>query len=94
MREVEGPSKGSYMKLYEELYPVQRDLNVSSTFVKELRGLWNMHGAFMGGPFICYSFVEKSTSKMILFYGYVFAPKFDKREYLRELEAVGLSGIE
>jgi len=55
--------------------------------------LWNMENAFMGGPFVHYAFVDKTGKQLICVDGYVFAPKFDKREFLRELEAIALSSL-
>lgn len=94
VRKVSGPVAGSYMKVYKEYVPVSRDLNVNGRYVKELRGLWNMKGAFMGGPFVYYAFIDQKSNKVITILGYVFAPKFDKREYLRELEAIALSAVD
>ena len=91
---VEGPEAGSYMKVYEELIPPSREFTWQKNYVRELRGLWNMEGAFMGGPFVHYAFVDAKSGNLICVDGYVFAPKFDKREFLRELEAIALSGIE
>ena len=90
---VEGPVPGSYMKHYEELEPISRDLTINKRFVRELRGLWNMENAFMGGPFVHYAFIDKTGKRLICVDGYVFAPKFEKREFLRELEAVALSAL-
>jgi hypothetical protein len=90
---VEGPSQGSYMTYYKEFRPASRDLSIGKHFVKELRGLWNMENAFMGGPFVHYAFVDETGTKLICVDGYVFAPKFEKREFLRELEAVALSAL-
>ena len=42
----------------------------------------------MGGPFISLSTLNETKDKIICIEGQVFAPKFDKREYLREMEAV------
>ena len=55
--------------------------------------MWNMENAFMGGPFVQYAFVDKTEEKLICVDGYVFAPKFEKREFLRELEAIALSAL-
>ena len=88
---VEGPVEGSYMSTYDEYRPEMREIAVDKRYVKELRGLWNMKGAFMGGPFVHYAFVDKSGQFIVHVDGYVFAPKFDKREFVRELEAIGLS---
>ncbi|MCB0408861.1 MAG: DUF4837 family protein [Flavobacteriales bacterium] len=50
--------------------------------------MWYVKGDFMGGPFINYTFVDEKRNKVISIDGYVYAPRFDKREYLRELEAL------
>jgi hypothetical protein len=90
---VEGPVEGSHMSTYSEYPPAEREIEQDKKYVKELRGLWNMSGAFMGGPFVHYTFVDKTGKYLIDIDAYVFAPKFDKREYLRELEAIALSGV-
>ena len=92
-KKVKGASPGSYMLRYAELPPSTRTLNINERYVKELRGLWHMKVDFMGGPFIHYAFIDKAGKNVISIDGYVFAPKFDKREYLRELEAIALSAI-
>ena len=92
-KNVKGSSQGSYMIRYAELSPTTRELNINNRYVKELRGLWHMKVDFMGGPFVHYAFIDKSGKNLICIDGYVFAPKFDKREYLRELEAIALSAI-
>ncbi len=92
-RMVEGPVDGSYMKHYDEFLPTEKNRSVNARFVKELRGLWNMENAFMGGPFINFAFIDASGTSLINIDGYVFAPKFDKREYLRELEAIALTAL-
>ncbi len=90
---VEGPNEGSFMSTYEEYPPAEKELGFEKKYVKELRGLWNMKGAFMGGPFVHYSFVDAEGRYLVNIDAYVFAPKFDKREYLRELEAIALSSL-
>ena len=39
------------------------------------------------------SFVDESGKYLVNIDAYIFAPKFDKREYLRELEAISLSAV-
>lgn len=90
---ISGPVEGSYMSTYDEYKPAEREIGFSNKYAKEFRGLWNMKGAFMGGPFVHYVFVDKTGRKIVHIDGYVFAPKFDKREYLRELEAIALSAL-
>ncbi len=85
---VKGSNKGSYMLSYEEYVPIQKEVSLNGVYVNELRGLWHMHRDFMGGPFINYSLVDEQNNRVICIDGYVYSPKFDKREFLREQEAL------
>jgi hypothetical protein len=88
---VAGGFEGSYMQTYLEYVPREKEINLKGIYVKELRGLWQMEGDFMGGPFISYSMVDEPNNRVITIDGYIFAPKFDKREFIRELEALALT---
>jgi len=79
------------MVSYSEYTPVEREINLKGLYAKELRGLWQMEGAFMGGPYLSYSLVDEKNNRVITIDSYVYSPKFDKREYLREMEALALT---
>ena len=79
------------MTTYEEYIPKEREINLKGNYAKELRGLWHVQGDFMGGPFVSYSMVDEHRNRVITIDGYVYAPKFDKREYLRQLHALALT---
>jgi hypothetical protein len=85
---ISGGAKGSYMISYEEYVPSQKEISLNGVYLNELRGLWHMEGDFMGGAYINYSMVDEKRNRVICVDGYVYAPKFDKREYLREQEAL------
>jgi hypothetical protein len=85
---LQGVREDSYMKVYEELTLVEKEINWEQAYAKEYRGLWNMENDFMGGPFIHYTIYDKELDRLIHLDGFVYAPKFNKREYLRELEAI------
>lgn len=85
---IEGSNEGSYMLSYKEYVPIQKEESLNGVYVNELRGLWYMHRDFMGGPFINYSLVDEKNNRVICVDGYVYSPKFDKREFLREQEAL------
>ena len=66
-------------------------------FAYETRGLWHMIGedasgervAYgMGGPFVNYTFYDEATGRLYMIDGMVFAPGYDKREFLRHLETI------
>ncbi|MEX0822434.1 MAG: DUF4837 family protein [Rhodothermales bacterium] len=62
----------------------------------ETRGLWQMVGLEggeliqfgMGGPFLNYSFYDRETGRLYMIDGMVFAPGYNKREFLRQLEVI------
>ena len=79
---------GSFM-LTESLVPVHTEkVNFKKKYALESRGLWKLNNLSMGGPFISYTFVDKKSNRIYYIEGFVYAPAFDKREYVRELEAV------
>lgn len=87
-RFVEGPRDNSYMKVYDELPVYTQEINLNGLYAKEYRALWYMENDFMGGPFIHTTVIDEANQKVIHLDGFVYAPKFTKREYLRELEAI------
>ena len=85
---VLGYRENSFMKLYEEYLPQNTELNLNGLYAMEYRGLWNMTNDFMGGPFLHYTIVNEDKNEVVHLDGFVFAPQFQKREHLRELEAM------
>ncbi len=84
-----GPTKGSYMQIgTDPVKPISREINFRSNYGREIRGLWYMENSFMGGGFILLVSLDEKRDRIVGSYGYVFAPGFDKREYLREVEAM------
>ena len=62
----------------------------------EIRGLWEMMGIEngrrfqfgQGGAFLSYAFYDQHTGRMYLIDGMLFAPRYPKREFLRQLEVI------
>ena len=54
----------------------------------EMRGLWEVHKDYMGGPFISHSFYSPDGKDIIVLEAFVYAPKYDKRNYLRQVESI------
>ncbi|MGN0187854.1 MAG: DUF4837 family protein [Paludibacteraceae bacterium] len=62
---------------------------VDSAYCAQLRGLWEMkNGAIMGGPFISHTRLDELHNRLITIEGFVFAPGRDKRNLLRQVEAM------
>lgn len=54
----------------------------------QTRGFWEVHNDYMGGPFVSHSFYNKDASEIIVVEAFVYAPKYDKRQYLRQVESI------
>lgn len=84
---IPGPRKGSYM-ITDKMVPVMLEATqVDSSYAVQLKGLWRTEGDFMGGPFSMYVIHDKSKEELIFIDAFVYAPKFNKREYMKELDA-------
>jgi len=90
-KHVQGSHDKSYMVTYDNYVPYEREINLKNIYVKEVRSLWEVKNDFMGGAFVSFSMVDEKRNRLICIDCYVYAPKFDKREYLRELEAMALT---
>jgi len=85
---VPGPKNGTFMTTEYLFEPVSKTLNLNGKYSVLTRGLWKTENYFMGGPFMSLTTTNASDQEIICISGYVFAPKFDKREYIREIEAI------
>lgn len=85
---VEGEVPGSYMTTQPRITPRYEEVTFKGKFAAEIRGLWRMEGDKMGGPFYSLSFLDEKTNRIITVDGYAYAPYFNKREYIREVEAI------
>lgn len=86
---IPGPSDSTYMSVSRQLVlPEAEVITYKSNYAVEIRGLWRVENAFMGGPFYSLTWVDTKRNRIITAEGYVFAPQFQKREYLREVEAM------
>lgn len=85
---VPGPVEGSYMTTSTAEEPVTRSLRYHGRDFMETRGFWEVEGDFMGGPFVSHSFYSKDGKDIIVLEAFVFAPRYDKRQYLRQVESL------
>jgi hypothetical protein len=92
-KNITSKAENSYMQtVYSfedmDLYPVGEDVVIDGQYGRLIQGLWNMQGDFMGGPFVSLSTYDENKKMILTIEGQVYAPKFDKREYLRQMEAI------
>lgn len=88
MRYVGGETPGSYMTTELQVLPYFRSFKLNDVYTAELRGLWKVEGDFMGGPFISITQLDETHNRVVTVEGFVYAPKFNKRNYIRQLEAI------
>lgn len=87
-KHVQGPTKGSYMATERRFFPAYEELEFDGHFALEVRGLWKMENDFMGGPFYSLTVVDEAEGRLLTIEGYAYAPYFDKRPYIREVEGL------
>lgn len=85
---VPGGRKDSYMTTASFLTPQYSRIGHDSIQIACMRGLWELHNDYMGGPFVSHSFYNRDSTEIISLEAYVYAPKHDKRIYLRQVESL------
>ena len=85
---VPGPRKGSYMSTEKRVDQVQNITRHNGKYASEMRGLWRLENDFMGGPYISLAVLDDENQRVVVAYGYVFAPSKDKRNFLRQVQAM------
>ncbi len=85
---VPGPTQGSYMITATAFPPSFKSLMYKERYFGQLRGLWDVYGHPMGGPFISLTTIDEERNRVITVDGYVYAPRFNKRNYMRQVEAL------
>ncbi|MFI3304361.1 MAG: DUF4837 family protein [Rikenellaceae bacterium] len=83
---IPGPVEGSYMTTFDEYTPDYRIYRLGGRIWAEMRGLWEVEGDFMGGPFVSYSTLNTQTGEIVTIDCYVFSPKLGKRNFMRGVE--------
>ena len=85
---VPGMFDGTYMTTSEFTVPSVQYLKYKGRDFTEARGLWEVHNDYMGGPFVSHSFYTPDGSEVLVLEAFVYAPKYDKRQYLRQVESI------
>ena len=85
---VPGMFDGSYMTTSTAVEPTVRSLKYRGIDFMETRGFWEVQGDFMGGPFVSHTFYSPDGKDLIVLEAFVYAPRYDKRQYLRQVESI------
>ncbi|MBQ9713585.1 MAG: DUF4837 family protein [Bacteroidales bacterium] len=85
---VPGMFDGTYMTTSTYVEPTVEFIRFRGRQFAQTRGFWEVEGDFMGGPFVSHSFYSQDGSEIIVLDAWVYAPRFDKRHYLRQVESI------
>ena len=87
-KNVPGSLENTYMTTNMYFEPGMRWVKYNKRDFIEMRGLWELQNDFMGGPFIDHIFLDKEQKNIIVLEAFVYAPRYDKRNYLRQVESI------
>lgn len=86
--QVPGMRDGSFMTTSTVFTPTYKWIQYKGRTFGELRGLWEVENDYMGGPFVSHTYLDTQRRRVIVVEGFVYAPKYDKRNYLRHVESI------
>lgn len=78
----------SYMTIAETVRPQLKYILYNGRYTAELRGLWELKNGYMGGPFVSHMFYSDDKKYIIGVIGFVYAPKYEKRESMKHVEGI------
>ena len=82
------PNKITYMITEKIFAPYISPTEIGGRKGVEVKGIWEMSGYPMAGPFVSYILNDKENKRKLVIEGFVFAPSTKKRDYMFELEAI------
>ncbi len=85
---IPGRLDGSYMVTESAYAPYLFESQIDGKFAWESKGIWEVRGDFMGGPFINYAVLDEENDRYVILEGFAFSPSARKRENMMELEAI------
>jgi hypothetical protein len=85
---VPGMFENTYMTTGTIPTPTVEYLKYQGRDFAQTRGYWEVANDYMGGPFVSHSFYSPDGIYVIVCDAFVYAPKYDKRQYLRQVESL------
>lgn len=85
---VPGMFDNTYMTTAEYFSPTVEFVKYKGREFAQTRGYWEVFNDYMGGPFVSHSFYSQDGKDIIVLDAFVYAPRYDKRQYLRQVESL------
>ena len=67
--------------------PSYEAISKNGEYCGVVRGLWEMEGDMMGGPFVSHALLDKKKGRVIVAESFVYAPESKKANLIRRMEA-------
>lgn len=67
-------------------YKFVSEVNFLGRYALMTNALWKMSDNSMGGPFINYTFYDEKTHRIYMLDGSIFAPKFEKKKLIQQMD--------
>lgn len=87
-KNVPGMFDNTYMTVSTFVRPTIEYMKYKGLDFAEVRGFWEVENDYMGGPFVSHAFYSQDGKEVIVLQAFVYAPRYDKRQYLRQVESV------
>jgi hypothetical protein len=77
----------SYVEIVNDNnYKFISEVDFLGRYALMFNGLWRMSDMSMGGPFVSYTFYDEVTKRIYMLDGSIFAPKFDKKKLIQQMD--------
>lgn len=84
---IPGREPQMHMTTATDPAPTVRAINYDGRHKQVMRGLWEMYGDAMGGPFVSHSLTDSAKGRTVVAEAFVYAPGKKKRDLIGRLEA-------
>lgn len=83
---IPGEREGMYMAT-DSMFVDVENIMVKGEYAQEVRGLWQMEGDMMGGPFVSHVRVDRPNGRVVVVEAFIYSPDKLKRNLMRQMEA-------
>lgn len=84
---IHGAFPNSYMTTVKKLSPSYEAITRNGEYCGVVRGLWEMAGDMMGGPFVSHAYLDKTNQRVVVAETFIYAPNTKKANLIRRAEA-------
>lgn len=87
-KNVPGMFDNTWMTTSTYFEPQLEYIKYRGRAIAQIHGYWEVENDYMGGPFVSHSFYSPDGKDIMTLEAFVYAPKYDKRQYLRQTESI------